>query len=662
MRLLRPIDKGAWPIMTDGKAEQAAGSAGASTVFFSYSREDQARALPIIRMIEKAGYDVWWDGLLEGGDRFSHTTEAALNRAQVVVVLWSKTSVASHWVHDEATAGRDRRILLPLSLDGSEPPLGFKQFQVIDLSLTKMRPQSREVQQVLRALATMHGQSPPPVVPHPVPFAPPIGRRTLLAGGVTAVVVAGGWAAWQFGLVGGDTNPANRIAVLPFANQTGDPKQAYLSDGLATEIRSILAQNGALQVMGQASSDTFKDKKQDLVSIAKKLRVDFLLDGSMQLADNVLRITIELIDGKTGMNRLPRSFEKALDNPLAVQREIANAISAELTSKIGAVGSKTKIPGGTSNVIAFDHYLRGKDLYANAEDESQQREAVTQFDAAIAADPKFAAAYAARARSLAAVAGQYGSADEIKFYHDAALESAHRAIALAPDLADAQSSLALSLFQGDLNVTAARKPFDLSRKLGEGEAPVMARFAFYAAATGRDREAVSAIERALTLDPLNALVHRLAGTVHYAAGRYDQAMSHLRETLKIKADLSETRARIGMVLLAQNKNSEALKEFGLETHKWSKLAGVAIAQHRLGNMAAAKEAMVGLTSDIDVVSFYQQGQVLAQWGDVDAAIAKLKLAFEQHDAGLTAARYDPVLNPLRAQPDFKLLLKSMGFD
>ena len=109
-----------------------------TSVFFSYSREDQARALPIIRLIEAAGFSTWWDGLLEGGERFSRATEEALNRAKAVVVLWSKASVHSHWVSDEATRGRDRRVLVPLSLDGAEPPLGFGQFQVIDLANAKL--------------------------------------------------------------------------------------------------------------------------------------------------------------------------------------------------------------------------------------------------------------------------------------------------------------------------------------------------------------------------------------------------------------------------------------------------------------------------------------------------------------------------------------------
>ena len=218
------------------------------------------------------------------------------------------------------------------------------------------------------------------------------------------------------------------------------------------------------------------------------------------------------------------------------------------------------------------------------------------------------------------------------------------------------------LFQGKLDVKGARVPFDLSRKLGEGDAPVLARFAAYCAATRQDGDAQSSIDRALVLDPLNAKIHRIAGSVHYAAGRFPKAIAALRQALLIEPDLSEAQSHIGMALLMQNKNQEALNAFELETHKWSKLAGVAIAQKRLGNDTAAKVAMAGLTSDTDTVSLYQQGQVYAQWGDVENGALALEQAYRQRDAGLTTTRVDPMLDPLRQQPRFIDLLKSMGFD
>ena len=103
-------------------------------IFLSYSREDRAAIEPLAEQIVAAGYSVWWDRQLTGGKRYLEETEAELNAARIVLVAWSKTSIASHWVADEAGAGRDTGRLLPISLDGSMPPLGFRQFQVIDFS------------------------------------------------------------------------------------------------------------------------------------------------------------------------------------------------------------------------------------------------------------------------------------------------------------------------------------------------------------------------------------------------------------------------------------------------------------------------------------------------------------------------------------------------
>ena len=241
-----------------------------TTVFVSYSREDQARALPIIQLIEAAGFATWWDGLLEGGERFSHTTEDALNRAKAVVVLWSKAAVQSHWVHDEATRGRDRRVLVPLSLDGSDPPLGFGQFQVINLARAKITAEDPAVQSLLRSVAALHEKS----VDLPVAKRGRnalISRRGAMVGGLSLAAAGGGVLLWNSGLFG-DGATGNSLAVLPFDNLSGDPEQRYFSDGLASEIRSNLSRNALLEIVGQTSSNKFRDHDGDARSIAREDR------------------------------------------------------------------------------------------------------------------------------------------------------------------------------------------------------------------------------------------------------------------------------------------------------------------------------------------------------------------------------------------------------
>uniref|UniRef100_UPI0013DAD669 toll/interleukin-1 receptor domain-containing protein n=1 Tax=Sandarakinorhabdus rubra TaxID=2672568 RepID=UPI0013DAD669 len=166
-------------------------------LFLSYARADRAWAERLIHALEAAGagFDIWWDALLEGGENFLPTTEAALNGADVVVVLWSETSVASHWVRDEATTGRDRRRLVPISIDGSLPPLGFRQFQVIDMAGWPGKADAL----LGRVISAVHGVagSEAPAAPKRAGRADParakparIDRRLLLAGG--GLALAGG--------------------------------------------------------------------------------------------------------------------------------------------------------------------------------------------------------------------------------------------------------------------------------------------------------------------------------------------------------------------------------------------------------------------------------------------------------------------------------------
>lgn len=110
-----------------------------SGVFLSYDRDDTSRARHFARALEQAGHNVWWDLHVRGGAQFGKVIEEALKAADAVVVLWSKHSVESAWVKDEAAAGRDSGRLVPVTIDGTQPPLGFRQFQTIDLSRWKNR-------------------------------------------------------------------------------------------------------------------------------------------------------------------------------------------------------------------------------------------------------------------------------------------------------------------------------------------------------------------------------------------------------------------------------------------------------------------------------------------------------------------------------------------
>ena len=643
------------------------------TAFLSYARADQMQATKLAKALEAAGLNLWWDALIEGGAAFAKSIEAALEDCDAVIVVWSRTSVGSDWVLDEAAKGRDLRKLVPVSLDGTGPPLGFRQYQSVDLSRWQGNTDAAEIIGIVRGVRAAAGQTehPPRAAVKAQRHSLAVSRRGVLFATAGATLAgAAGLFAWRQGMIGGH-GPAsgNSVAVLPFTNLSGDKSQDYFSDGLSEELRATLARNLKLLVMAQASSATFRDRKDDAVTIAGKLGVAYLLDGSVRRSGDIVRVNADLIDGHTGFSRWSQSFDRGMQDIFAVQSEIAGTVSRALVAQIkpedgeeNGGNQSLAAPGATTSVAAYDAYLRGRALYDLSADEASERAALAQFDAAIEADPDYAAAHAARARALTAIANQYGEVGQLAGMYDDAIASARRAIEIAPDLADAHSTLGFTLFQGRLDARAAREPFERSRQLGAGEATVMARYAQFSARIGRKDDAAQAMQRALLLDPLNPLIHRAAGSIEYAARNYAESIPPARQALALNPRMSRANAAIGDALLMLGRGEEARVAYASEPSADVRLTGTAIVEHRIGNEAAARAAMSELVAGQGDRVLYQQAQILAQWGKRDAAIARLEKARRVGDSGLIYARNDPLLDPLRDDPRFTRLLGSIGFD
>ncbi|MFK7842174.1 MAG: TIR domain-containing protein [Sphingorhabdus sp.] len=627
----------------------------------SYSREDQKDALLIVKALEQAGYSVWWDGLLEGGERFAHTTEAALTNANAVVVLWSKTSIESHWVHDEATRGRDNDRLVPLSLDGSDPPLGFGQFQCIDVSQTKTKSNSLEMQKMLRAVDALNVQQIRPEI-LAKPASPVFGRRGLLVGGTAVAASIGGFAVWKTGMFTDDPSPSS-IAVLPFINLSGDPEQAYFSDGLASEIRAVLSRNKLLQIMGQASSNIFRDREIGAKSIAEKLGVSFLLDGNVQKAGDMVKITTDLTDGVTGLSKWTETFARPLVDIFALQSEIASAVASALSLAIDAESAieGDQQNGGTKSVAAFDAYLRGKDLFELHVDEASERAALAKFNEAIKIDPEYAAPRAARSRALTVIANQYVTSEERIRLYDEAIVEAEQATQIAPEFAAGYNALGYAHFYGRLDVKGAREPYERAYSLAKSDVDIFSRYAIYQARTGKFAEANRAIEQASKLDPLNASMFKSAGVIKFAEKKYDEANARARQALEINPKRNSVYGDIGNAYLFSDRLNDAKEAYRKETNNLIALPGLATIAHREGRNSEAQTHFDNLVREYGDNGLYQQVQVLAQWGEIGRALIVLKQARQLRDSGLVYLLNDPFLDPLRNAQEFGALLSDLGF-
>ena len=627
-------------------------------VFVSYARPDEKAARAVIHVLEEAGFKVWWDDLIAGGERFGASISDALEGARAVVVLWSANSIASHWVQDEASLGRDKNCLVPLSLDGSPPPLGFRQFQSVDISHGGAKPGNPAMQRAVKAVAEIMGRPVGP--PASKPSQPVLSRRGMLLAGGTVAVAAGGFAAWRLVLAPAAAS-ANSIAVLPFDNLSGQPNQQYLSDGLAAELRARLARNPLLKVVGQASSNAFRDRSDHSRAIAGKLGVANLLDGNVRAVDGQVRIAVELIDGASGFSKWSQSFDRAMTNLLQLQSDVADAVSAALSAELAGGKEARARSGGTEDVGAFDFYLRGKELFDSQRDEASDRGALDQFSQAVRLDPDYAAARAARSRALAVIANQYAQADDRRRLYAEAVAEARRAIASAGQFADSFAALGYALFYGMLDIGAADAPYREAQKLGEGSPEVLSLVGLYRARRRQFDVAQPAIDRAQMLDPLNPSLFKTAGRIRFASGDYAGAIEAARRALEINPAIGGAHGDIGNALLMTGRLDEAAAEFSQEKIGLIAIPGKAIAAIRRHDAAGAQAAFDELRRAEGDNGLYQQAQVLAQWGKANQALDVLEAAAGQADSGLVYLLSDPFLAPLHEQPRFKLLLRKLHF-
>lgn len=626
------------------------------SVFISYARADRPAVERLAIALEARGIAVWWDKMIEGGAAFAREIEERLESADAVVAVWSKTSVESDWVRDEAGHGRDRKRLVPVSLDGTAPPLGFRQYHAISLKDWRGDGDAPVVAEILRGIAAAAGTSEPSASALIGATSRGAGfnrRKAILAGGGAVVVTAASLAWWK-GLIGPEVR--NSVAVMPFKNLSGDDGQAYFSDGLSEEIRTTLARNSALQVAAPASVAEVVAKPDDAKTIGSKLGVSYLLEGSVRRAGNVARIAAELIDTSTGFSRWSQSFDRDLGNIFAVQTEIANVVAEALSLRVTKLEPQA---GGTRNVEAYEAYLRGLALFRSDKNEQSDRDALTQLVRALELDPGFTLARAYLARVQIVLAALYVTSAEAGALFDKALADASQAVKEAPGVAHAQMALGLATMYGKRRFAEARPAFEESYRLAGGDANIIIPYALFSSYFGNSEAAIAATAKAMRLDPLNSGAFRYAGLAMFYGRRFDEAVGLFRKAIAIKPDARQCHGLIGLIRILQEDLAEAGREFAQEPNEQLRAVGQSIVAFKQGRKDEAQRVLDAGTAELGDNASYDRARVFAQTGRLDEALSALERGYVARDGGIASLKVDPMLDPLRTNPRFSRLLSQL---
>lgn len=628
-----------------------------SDVFVSYKAEDRKRVRPLVNALEADGYSVWWDEQIGGGSAWRRTIEAELNAAKCVVVVWSRRSAGPDgaFVHDEAARAQQRHVYVPVLIDKVHLPLGFGETQALPLSGWKGDRSSQQYLAVRDAVRGITGGAPGSPAAHPP--AVPMSRRAVVAGSAAAAaaVAAGGF----YFLKSAPAEASNSIAVMPFANLSGDPSQAYFSDGLAEELRSALARIPQLNVMARTSSE--KVREDDIKTAARKLGVANILTGSVRRSPSTIRITAQLVDGRDGLERWSEAYDRPVGDTLNIQTDIAQKVAAALSGRLQQGNHATLELGATSNAAAQDLLLQveGERVYNK---ESLVRD-IGLLGAAIALDPNYAQAYARKAELLMVQAGTYAvSANEAYRGHLDALKVANQAIAIAPQMAAGYATRG-DILRQLLNLKGALADADRARTLpGRNDIHVVGFNAVLLGQLGRSAESVRLGDNWIAIDPLNPQAHAGQGINLYFARRYPEAIAMLQRSLRMAPDNDRARAFLGHALAQEGKAAEAATEYRkLQPDDYRGLVGQAALAARAGRRQEALDNLGALQRSMGDAALYQHAEIYAQLKMADDAFKALDRAISLHDSGASGIRVDPWLDPIRRDRRLAALERRINF-
>ena len=443
------------------------------------------------------------------------------------------------------------------------------------------------------------------------------------------------------------------IAVLPFVDMSAQKDEEYMSDGLAEELLNLLAKIPALQVTSRTSAFAFKGKAVGVADIARQLNVAHILEGSVRKAGNKLRITAQLIDTRSDTHLWSETYDRTLDDILAVQDEIAGAVVAQLRIALLDAAPKSR----KADPKAYGLFLQARDAARKGSAQDHER-AIALYEESLMADPTYAPALVGIAGERLAQANKaLRPIDESYQLARAALD---KALAIDPDLVAAHTAMSRICSDYDNDMTAAIRHVERALALEPTNVAAIAAASDLADSINRLGLATQLNEYALARDPVSPSRHGALGFDYARSGRLDEAIARYREALQLAPGRVGTHYNISEILLRQGKADEALAELQQEPEENYQLIGKAMALHSLGKHAESDAALAELVGKYEKDDAYNLAYVSAWRGNVDRAFEWLDKAVEYHDTGLVEIPSEPLMENLHGDPRWVAFLRKLG--
>ncbi|HEY6120111.1 MAG TPA: winged helix-turn-helix domain-containing protein [Pyrinomonadaceae bacterium] len=452
------------------------------------------------------------------------------------------------------------------------------------------------------------------------------------------------------------------IAVLPFANNTGDPNAEYLSDGISESLINSLSQLPGVKVIARSSAFKYKGTQSDLNEVANALGVEAILTGIVTQRGENLSISVELINGRDRTQIWGEQYDRKMADLLAIQREIAREIVEKLKFKVSGEDKKP-VEHYTENNEAYQLYLKGR-FYWNKRTAEALQKSVEYFNQAIDKDPSFALAYAGLADSYVVPANRLPPREAMPKARAAAI----RALELDESLAEAHVSLGRVLAAYDWDWTNAEKQYRRAIELNPRYAVAHQWYGGYLAVMGRSDEAIAEKKRALELEPLSLVINFELGLAYYFARDYDKAIEQFQKTLELDQTFPAAHNFLPAAYEQKGMYSEAIAEFEKSilltggSEQTLSRAGLGHLYAVTGKKVEARTMLDGLkrASEQEYVPANSIAMIYAGLGEKDAAFAWLDKAYEQRAFQLQWIKIEPRWDNLRSDPRFADLLRRIG--